>query len=48
MMYLIIGGPVLMKAGRSILRGRVFTEAFLMSVATLGAFLLAILTKSGA
>ncbi|MBR6752768.1 MAG: HAD-IC family P-type ATPase, partial [Clostridia bacterium] len=47
MMYLIIGGPVLMKAGRSILRGRVFTEAFLMSVATLGAFLLAILTKSG-
>ena len=47
MMYLIIGGPVLMKAGRSILRGRVFTEAFLMSVATLGAFLLAVLTKSG-
>ncbi len=45
--YLIIGGNILLKAFRSICRGRVFTEAFLMSVATIGAFLLAILTKSG-
>ena len=45
--YLIIGGSILLKAFRSICRGRVFTEAFLMSVATIGAFVLAILTKSG-
>ena len=45
--YLIIGGNILLKAFRSICRGRVFTEAFLMSVATIGAFVLAILTKSG-
>ena len=45
--YLIIGGNILLKAFRSICRGRVFTESFLMSVATIGAFVLAILTKSG-
>ncbi|MFW6181923.1 MAG: heavy metal translocating P-type ATPase [Spirochaetota bacterium] len=36
--YLASGWGVLWSAGKSILRGRVFNEHFLMSVATLGAF----------
>ena len=36
--YLILGGQVLLDAGRNILRGHVFDENFLMSIATLGAF----------
>lgn len=36
--YLILGGPILMEAGRNILHGQIFDENFLMSVATLGAF----------
>ncbi len=36
--YLLIGGPILLRAGRNILRGQVFDENFLMSLATLGAF----------
>lgn len=36
--YLLVGAPVLLTAARNILRGRVFDEMFLMSVATLGAF----------
>ena len=36
--YLIIGGEVLQKAGKNILRGRIFDENFLMSIATIGAF----------
>lgn len=35
--YLLVGWPVLRAAGKNILRGRVFDEMFLMSVATLGA-----------
>src|SRR5512142_1801268 len=35
--YLLAGRDVLLGAGRNILRGRVFDELFLMSVATLGA-----------
>ncbi|MEK6712303.1 MAG: heavy metal translocating P-type ATPase [Nitrospinota bacterium] len=35
--YLIAGWPVLSNAARNILRGRVFDENFLMSIATLGA-----------
>lgn len=35
--YLLVGFPVLRSAIRNILRGRVFDEMFLMSVATLGA-----------
>lgn len=38
MAYLLIGGEVLLRAGRNILRGRVFDENFLMSIATIGAF----------
>ena len=36
--YLLTGYRVLWKAGRNILHGRVFDENFLMSIATLGAF----------
>lgn len=36
--YIIIGGDVLWKAVRNILRGQVFDENFLMSLATVGAF----------
>lgn len=36
--YLIIGGDVLYRAVRNILRGNVFDENFLMSIATIGAF----------
>ncbi len=37
--YLIIGGDVLYRAGRNILHGKVFDENFLMSLATIGAFI---------
>ena len=36
--YLIIGGEVLQRAGKNILRGRIFDENFLMGIATIGAF----------
>ena len=36
--YLVMGWDVLLRAGRNILRGSVFDENFLMSVATVGAF----------
>lgn len=45
--YLIIGFDILKKAWRGILNGRVFDENFLMAVATIGAFALAIYEKSG-
>ena len=45
--YLIIGYDILRKAGRGILNRRVFDENFLMAVATIGAFVLAIYSKSG-
>ncbi len=41
--YVIIGYDVLWKAIRNILRGRVFDECFLMTVATVGALLLGFL-----
>ena len=36
--YLLLGLPVLTLAGKNILKGRVFDENFLMSIATIGAF----------
>lgn len=45
--YLIIGGDILKKAWKGIINGRVFDENFLMAVATVGAFALAIYEKSG-
>ncbi len=38
--YLIVGGSVVWRAVKSIARGQLFTEYFLMSVATIGAFLI--------
>lgn len=37
--YLIIGGNVVWRAVRNILRGKVFDENFLMTIATIGAFI---------
>jgi Cd2+/Zn2+-exporting ATPase len=36
--YLLAGGEILVKAGSNLIKGRVFDENLLMSVATLGAF----------
>ena len=38
--YLVIGGDVLFKAVKNILRGQVFDENFLMGIATVGAFII--------
>ena len=45
--YLIIGYDILKKAWLGIIHGRVFDENFLMAIATVGAFALAIYEKSG-
>ena len=38
--YLLLGLPVLVTAGKTLLRGHVFDEHFLMSIATVGAFVI--------
>lgn len=38
--YLVLGGEVVLKALRNIARGRIFDENFLMSVSTIGAFVI--------
>ena len=45
--YLVIGYDILKKAGRGILNRLMFDENFLMAVATIGAFALAVYSKSG-
>ena len=45
--YLVIGYDILKKAWRGILNRQVFDENFLMAVATVGAFALAIASRSG-
>lgn len=45
--YIIIGYDILLKAWKGILNRRVFDENFLMAIATVGAFALAIYEKSG-
>ena len=45
--YLTIGYDILRKAGKGIAKRRMFDENFLMAVATVGAFALAIYEKSG-
>ncbi|MCD7732612.1 MAG: cadmium-translocating P-type ATPase [Oscillospiraceae bacterium] len=45
--YIVIGYDILRKAFRGILNGRVFDENFLMAIATVGAFALAIYEQSG-
>lgn len=47
LVYLIIGYDILKKAILGIVHGRVFDENFLMAVATVGAFALALYEKSG-
>ncbi|MBO3651728.1 MULTISPECIES: heavy metal translocating P-type ATPase [Bacillus] len=38
--YLIIGGDIVARAGKNIVRGQVFDEHFLMALATIGAFMI--------
>ena len=38
--YIIVGGDVVLKAVKNILRGQVFDENFLMCIATIGAFII--------
>ena len=38
--YLILGGDIVLRALKNIVRGKVFDENFLMSVATIGAFII--------
>ena len=45
--YLVIGYDILKKAGRGILNRRMFDENFLMAVATIGAFALAVYSTLG-
>ena len=45
--YLVIGYDILKKAGRGIVNRRVFDENFLMAIATVGAFALAVYSRSG-
>ena len=45
--YLIIGYDILKKAGLGIIHGQIFDENFLMAIATVGAFALAIYEQSG-
>lgn len=45
--YVIIGYDILKKAGKGILNRRIFDENFLMAIATVGAFALAIYEKNG-
>ncbi|MCR5503610.1 MAG: cadmium-translocating P-type ATPase [Lachnospiraceae bacterium] len=45
--YLLIGYDILKKAGKGIRNLRMFDENFLMAIATVGAFALAVYTKSG-
>ena len=45
--YLIIGYDILIKAAKGIKNGQIFDENFLMAIATVGAFALAIYERSG-
>lgn len=45
--YLLIGYDILQKAGKGIVNHQIFDENFLMAVATIGAFALAIYNRSG-
>ena len=45
--YLVIGYDILWKALRGIVNGQIFDENFLMALATVGAFVLAVVSRSG-
>ena len=47
MVYLVISYDILRKAARGIIKGQAFDDNFLMALATLGAFFLAVWTGSG-
>lgn len=47
MVYLVISYDILRKAARGIIKGQAFDENFLMALATLGAFFLAVWTGTG-
>lgn len=36
--YIVLGGNIVLKAGKNLIKGQIFDENFLMSIATLGAF----------
>ena len=38
--YVILGGEIVLTAAKNLLKGHVFDENFLMSIATLGAFVI--------
>lgn len=38
--YIIIGGKIVLKAGKNIIRGQIFDENFLMTISTIGAFVI--------
>lgn len=38
--YLIVGGEIVLRAVKNVIRGQIFDENFLMSIATIGAFLI--------
>ncbi|MCL2498750.1 MAG: cadmium-translocating P-type ATPase [Defluviitaleaceae bacterium] len=38
--YLILGGEIVLRAAKNLIRGKVFDENFLMSIATIGAFII--------
>lgn len=38
--YLLVGGEIVLRAVKNLLRGQVFDENFLMAIATIGAFLI--------
>ena len=45
--YIVIGNDILLKAGKGIKNGQIFDECFLMAVATVGAFLIAVVEMTG-
>jgi len=45
--YCIVGGNILIKAFKGILNRKLFDENFLMTIATIGAFALAVYDRSG-
>lgn len=43
--YILVGGDILLKAARNIIRGKVFDENFLMAIATIGAMFISEYTE---
>ena len=43
--YILVGGDIILKAIRNIIRGKVFDENFLMAIATIGAIIISEYTE---